>query len=292
MVTVTGEAKKSSLFMAVGPGYFSTMEIPIVMGRGIDQRDQPGTLSTAVVNEEFVRKILAGQNALGRHFSTTAINCGHCEIEIVGVVRNVLYGDITGKVEPTAYLPYAQSAKGPERIVYALRTAGDPANYVRTVREIVHQADARLPVTEVKSEVTAIDETIGQEITFARLCTAFAILALVIACVGLYGTMSYNVARRTSEIGIRVALGAPRGRVVWMVLREVFLLSAIGLGIGVPSAFAASRLVASFLYEMKPGDPAAMTAAVAILLCAAILAGYLPARNASRIDPMVALRQE
>ncbi len=127
---------------------------------------------------------------------------------------------------------------------------------------------------------------------FAELCTAFAILALAIACVGLYGTISYNVARRTGEIGVRMALGAQRRGVVQMILRQVFVLAALGLAIGVPVALGASKLVASFLFGLKPKDPLAFAAAVAILLGAAILAGYAPARRASRIDPMVALRHE
>jgi macrolide transport system ATP-binding/permease protein len=134
--------------------------------------------------------------------------------------------------------------------------------------------------------------TINQEIVFARLCSAFAILALVIACVGLYGTMAYTVARRTSEIGIRMALGAPRGTVIWMVLREVCVLVAIGLAISVPTAIGTSRLIESFLFDMKPNDPRALTLAVAILLGAALVAGYGPARRASRVDPMIALRHE
>jgi ABC-type antimicrobial peptide transport system permease subunit len=144
----------------------------------------------------------------------------------------------------------------------------------------------------VKSQSARIDQTINQELAFARLCTAFALLALVIACVGLYGTMSYNVARRTGEIGIRIALGAQRSRVLWMVLREVVLMSAVGLAIGVPAALASSKVVESFLFGMKPNDPLALTGSVVTLLSAAILAGYLPARHASRIDPMIALRHE
>ena len=142
----------------------------------------------------------------------------------------------------------------------------------------------------MKSQRARIDQSINQEITFARLCTAFALLALVIACIGLYGTMSYRVARRTGEIGIRMALGAPRGGVVWMVLREVVVVAAIALAISVPAALAASKLVESFLFRMKPTDPLALTGSVVTLVSAALLAGFLPARNASHIDPMVALR--
>jgi macrolide transport system ATP-binding/permease protein len=177
-------------------------------------------------------------------------------------------------------------------MVYQLRTESNPLAYVTAVRDLVRRADPRLPLSDVKSQSARIDQTINQEITFARLCTAFALLALVIAGVGLYGTMSYNVARRTGEIGIRMALGAPRGRVVWMVLREVVLVAATGLAISVPAALAASKLVESFLFRMTPTDPLALTGSVVTLVGAALLAGYLPARNASRIDPMIALRHD
>jgi ABC-type antimicrobial peptide transport system permease subunit len=177
-------------------------------------------------------------------------------------------------------------------MVYELRTAGDPLAYVNSIREIVKRADSRVPVTNVETQVAEIDQTINQEITFAKLCTAFAILALLIACVGLYGTMSYAVARRTGEIGIRMALGAQRGGVIWMVLRQVFVLAIAGLAIGLPVALATSKLVESFLFGMKPDDPVAITAAVSVLIAAAVIAGYAPARRASKIDPMVALRHE
>jgi ABC-type antimicrobial peptide transport system permease subunit len=177
-------------------------------------------------------------------------------------------------------------------MAYELRTTGNPLNYVRAVQDLVQRADQRLPLSDVKTQGAWIDQTINQEVTFARLCTAFAILALAIACVGLYGTMSYKVERRTGEIGIRMALGAQRGRVVWMVLREVLLVAAVGLAISLPAALVASRLVESFLFGMKPNDPLTLMGSVATLMIAAILAGYLPARNASRIEPITALRHE
>jgi macrolide transport system ATP-binding/permease protein len=177
-------------------------------------------------------------------------------------------------------------------VTYALRTAGDPLRFVQSVHEIAREADSRIPVTNVITQAAEIDRTISREVTFAKLCTGFAVLALLIACVGLYGTMSYNVARQVGEIGTRMALGAQRGTVVWMVLRRVLLLAAVGLAISVPVALSAFRLVKSFLFETQPNDPGTLALAGALLLGAAILAGYAPARRASLIDPLVALRHE
>ena len=177
-------------------------------------------------------------------------------------------------------------------MTFALRTSGDPLSYVKTVREIVRQADGRVPMTDVKTQAAQVDQMMSQEILFARLCTAFALLALLIACVGLYGTMSYTVARRTGEIGIRMALGAQPGNVVWMVLRQVMLLALAGLAIGVPVTLGTVKLIESFLFGVKPSDAGALLLAMGILLTAALLAGYAPARRASRIDPMTAVRHE
>ena len=179
-----------------------------------------------------------------------------------------------------------------DRVTYALRTAGDPLRFVPSVHEIVREADSRIPVTNVATQAAEIDRTISQELTFAKLCTGFAVLALLMACVGLYGTMSYNVARETGEMGIRMALGAQRGAVVWMVLRRVLVLAAVGLGIGLPVALSATRLVKSFLFETQPNDPGTLAMAGVVLAGAAILAGLAPARRASRIDPLAALRDE
>ena len=186
----------------------------------------------------------------------------------------------------------AASQISPERMTYALHTAGDPLRYVQSVHEIVREADSRIPVTNVVTQTAEIDRTISREITFAKLCTGFAVLALLMACVGLYGTMSYSVARQAGEIGIRMALGAQRGAVVWMVLRHVLVLAAVGLAISVPAALSASRLIKSLLFGTQPNDPGTLALAGVVLVSAAILAGYVPASRASRIDPLVALRHE
>jgi macrolide transport system ATP-binding/permease protein len=174
-------------------------------------------------------------------------------------------------------------------MVYALRTDSDPLSYVNSVREVVRRADANLPVANIRTPTAEIEDDIHQEIVLADLCSAFALLALTIASVGLYGTMSYTVARRTGEMGIRIALGAQRRAVIWTVLCEVFALAAAGLAISVPTALFTSTLIESFLYGTKPRDPWALGVAVIILLSAALLAGFLPARRAAQIDPMSGL---
>jgi ABC-type antimicrobial peptide transport system permease subunit len=214
-------------------------------------------------------------------------------MEIVGVSANVRYQGLKEPFVPVVFIPYDQGNWPPiEEMTFALRTTGDPLSFVRAVRDIVHRTDVRVPLTNIKTQVGEIEETINQEIVFAKLCTGFAILALVIASVGLYGTTSYGVARRTSEIGIRMALGARREKVVLMVLREVLVLAALGLAIGAPLALGISRVVQSFLFGLKPTDPGAMAISVSILAVAVLVAGYVPARRASRIEPTVALRHE
>ncbi len=211
----------------------------------------------------------------------------------MGLAKNARYDELTGDFPVIVYLPLDQNLDVPfDEMTFFLQTAGKPLGYASAVRAIVHHADPRIPVTGLTTQVAQIEQRTGQEALFARLCTVFATLALAIACVGLYGTTSYAVARRTSEIGIRMALGAQRGTIVWMVLRDVLILAMFGLAISLPAALGASKLVESLLFEVKPGDPQAMATAVAILLSAALVAGYLPARKASRIDPMSAVRHD
>ena len=274
--------------LVVGPRFLTTMQIPILAGSEIDDHDQAGSTPVAVISERLARTYFGNENPVGRRITLVDENR---DLEIVGVSGNVRYGGLKENESPmTAFI--AASQFPPDRVTYALRTVGDPLRYAKSVHEIVREADSRIPVTDVLTQAAEIDRTISHEVMFAKLCTVFAVLALLIACVGLYGTMSYNVARQVGEIGIRMALGAQRGAVVWMVLRRVLLLAAVGLAISVPAALIGTRLFKSFLFETQPNDPGTLALAGVVLLSAAILAGYAPARRASRIDPLAALRHE
>ena len=294
--TVNGVATQNTRIMWAGPSFFTTMQIPILRGREIGDGDRDGAPRVAVVSEDFVRNNFGDRDPLGQHVEIGGymrVNGAPVVLEIVGIAATARYGGLKNEIPPVVYVPYAQLASSIlGSMTYALRTDNDPQGYAGTVRRIVHEVDGRVALTNLKTQAADIDQTINQEIVFARLCGAFAILALVIACVGLYATMAYAVARRTNEIGLRMALGAGRGNVIWMVLREVGVLAAIGIAIGVPTALATSRLVESFLFETKPNDPRAMMLAAIVLVTATLSAGYGPARRAARVDPIIALRHE
>jgi macrolide transport system ATP-binding/permease protein len=301
-LSIAGAPAHGARVLSVGPEFFTTMGIRIVQGRGIDERDSPGGPAVAVVSELFARTFLSGQSAVGHRLTldlpvtvlagAPAVG-GPMDLEIVGVAATARYGDLRDRTPPVVYLPYGQIVFPPiAQMTFALRTPVDPLSYVAAVRQTVREADPQLPVTNVRTQAVEIDRTINQEILFARLCSAFAILALLIACVGLYGTLAYAVARRTNEIGLRMALGASGAGVQWMVLREICVLAAIGLTISVPTALAASRLVQDFLFDVAPNDPYTFAGAALVLTIAAMVAGYGPARRASRISPMTALRAD
>jgi macrolide transport system ATP-binding/permease protein len=295
-ITVDGQRTPGTRVLWAGPRFFATMQIPILLGREIAESDRQGTLPVAVVSELFARTNFGDADPIGRRIEiggSLQIGGEPLVLEVVGVAASARYGGLKGDIPPVVYVPYAQVPPAQlQQMTYAMRTGSDPLRYAGAVRQIVQEADGRVPVTNLKTQAADIDQTINQEIVFARLCSAFAILALLIACVGLYATMAYGVARRTNEIGIRMALGASQGSVIWMVLREVGVLLAIGLAISVATAIGTSRLIESFLFGMKPNDPRTLALAVAILLSAALVAGHGPARRASRVDPMIALRHE
>jgi predicted permease len=284
-------AKSETCYLPVDDSFLATMQIPIVLGRGLEPRDMSSP-RVAVVTEKFARKFFAGENPLGRRIGIGGSN-GPADIEIVGVAKTTLYNSIKETdTPPVAYVPYTQDLRSLGRVHFELRAARDPLALVNDVRRAVHQAGATVPLSEVATQAARIDQTISQERTFAWLCAGFAALALAIACVGLYGTMAYTVARRTNEIGIRMALGAARRRIVWMVLREVLALGAAGLAIGLAVAWPMSKFLDSFLFGIKHDDPGSLALSVLVLVAVALLAGYAPAWKASRIDPMAALRHE
>jgi predicted permease len=297
-VLVGGQRTQNTRILWTGPQFFSTMQIPVVRGREINERDRLNTQLVAVVSELFAKTNFGDADPVGRQIEIGDVIAPENRnatrvLQIVGVAANARYGALRRENPPVVYIAMAQvDEKRLGRVVYALRTDTDPLRYAAGARQIVRDADTRVPVTNIKTQAADIDQNITQELAFAKLCSAFAILALTIACVGLYATMAYAVARRTSEIGLRMALGAGRSLVVWMVLREVCVLAIVGLAIAIPTALATSRFVESFLFGMSANDPKAMALSVAILVAAALAAGYGPARRASRIDPMVALRHE
>ena len=290
-ILVSGKsAAPETRILHTGPRFFSTMQIPMLVGREIDERDTPDSTGVVVANERFVKVHFGTEDPLGRHITRGGPHPR--EMEIIGVASDAHYGRLKDATRPVLYIPYNQDQQRVQQMVYALRTTGDPLNYVPTVREIVHRADSRIPLVDIRTQAAEIDRTMNQEIVFARLCTGFAMLALVIAGIGLYGTTAYGVARRTAEIGIRMALGAQRGVVMRMILGQVLLFAALGIAIGLPAALGASRLVQSFLFGVKTDDPLTLGSAVGILFGAVMLAGYVPARRASRIDPIHALRED
>ncbi len=287
-IKIGGVTAEGASVIVAGPRFLATMQIPILSGREIEERDQAGSAPVAVVSERLARTFFGNENPVGRRITFVNENL---DLQIVGVSANLRYGGL--KEEGSSMIVFtAAGQSSPDMVTYALRTAGDPLTYVRSVNELVRKVDSRIPLTNVITQAAEIDRTISRELTFAKLCTSFAVLALLIACVGLYGTVSYNVARQIREIGIRMALGAQRGAVVWMVLRRVLTLAAVGLAISVPAALITSRLLKSFLFETRPNDPGTLALACIVLLSAAILAGYAPARRASRVDPLAALRHE
>jgi macrolide transport system ATP-binding/permease protein len=273
----------------VDPAFLDTLQIPLLLGRSLEQGDL-AQATVAVVNPKFASLFFGTENPIGRQFSIGSPS--NPLFEIVGVMKDAHYNSLQEKEQPVAYFPYTRNLNRLGGLFFTLRTAGPPSAAVAAVRRIVHDAGASVSISDISTEAQKIDQTISQQHTFAELGTCFAALALLIACVGLYGAMAYKVARRTGEIGIRMALGAQRRGIIWMVLREVLVMSAAGLLVGYGAARFTTHLVESFLYGMKPNDPLAIAGAIAILLGAALAAGYLPAWRASRIDPAVALRNE
>ncbi|MGH9613845.1 MAG: FtsX-like permease family protein, partial [Bryobacteraceae bacterium] len=275
----------------VGPKFLETMGIPLRLGRSIGFTDNASAPKIAVVNELAARKIFGSRNAIGHRFGFgDAKSSG--DIEIVGIAANAKYSHIREEDPAVAYVPCLQALDHIGPMYFEMRTAGNPLDLVSSVRRILRNMDKNIPLSEVKTQTQLIDQKLFHERLFARLTGLFSLLSLLLACVGLYGIMSYAVTRRTREIGIRMALGAERHDILAKVLRETLFTVAIGVAIGIPAALAATHVIKSLLFGLKATDPATIAMATLVLVMTAVIAGYIPARRASRVDPMVALREE
>jgi len=294
---------------SVSPGFFETLGIPLIQGRDFRDEDNPAVTPdptyvsqikgeerlpppqpVAIINEAAAAKYFAHQNPIGRHFTHGDKFDMSNSFEIIGVVKNSNYFDIRKSVEPMVYLPVWRLRAGSNTL--CIRTSGEPERLANAIRREVAAIDVSVPVLQTFSLEQQFDNAIAQERTVTTLCGFFGSLAVLLAAIGLYGVMAHSVTRRYREIGIRMALGAERSRVMWMVLRETAWMIAIGAAIGLPAAFATTRLVQSFLYGLTPQDPLSITLATIGLAVITGLAGYIPALRATRVDPMVALRYE
>jgi predicted permease len=272
--------------VTIAPSFFETMAMPLLRGRQLDERDDMAAPRVALINEAAARKYFPDEDPMGRRFGTTPETSN--QIEIIGVVRDAKYSDLREPPPPTMYLPYTQFPAGAMSVV--VRTREDPAAAMPAIREVVRQVDANVPMMNMATQTDLIERRFAQERVFAQAYTLFGALALLVAAIGIFGLMSYNVTRRTTEIGIRMALGAERRMVLQMILRESLVLVAIGVIIGIGAALAAGRPVASLLFGLQATDVTTTAVAVALMLAVSTLAGYLPARRASRLGPMDALR--
>jgi predicted permease len=273
----------------VGPDYFAAMGIPLVLGRGFGSQDTDKSQKVAVISETMARRFFPNGSPLGAHFGIDGPESGN-QIEVIGVVKDAKYMSVKEQLRPMAYYPHAQRPQPLGNFV--VRFSGAPEFVVPQVRQAIRQVNRNLPIDEVVSLSEHIGRSLVQQKLIARLASFFGLLALLLACVGLYGVLSYAVARRTNEIGIRMALGASPGNVLWLVLREAFTLVMIGVVLGLAASLAATQTASTLLFDVKPNDPMTITLATLLLLTVAALAGYLPARRAARVDPMVALRDE
>jgi predicted permease len=271
--------------MWVGPGFFAALQIPIQLGRDVTGRDTAAAPMIAVVNEAFAARHLPGVNPIGQELRFGPPE--NSSAVIVGVAANTLLHTLKKDPEPIVFGAYAQHLQRITRMTFFVRGGAAPE-----ARRAVESIDSRIPVINLRTLDGQIESTIGQERLFASLCSVFAGLALVIASVGLYGTLAYGVSRRTSEIGVRIALGASRGRVIAMVAGESLVMIVAGVAIGLPFVWSSGKVIGTFLFRAAPDDPSALAVPVAVLLASALIAAGFPAWRAARIDPMTALRHE
>jgi predicted permease len=274
----------------VRDNYFEAMEIPLLSGRNLSAQDDSRAPRVAVVNQTFANRIFPGEEPIGKRFGFTPETTK--EVEIVGVVRDAKYSSLREEIDPTVYTSWLQEMAGIGSMTFMVRASGDPALLVGAIRQAVGEVDSNLPVSGIRTQVEQADQSLRMERLFARLLIFFGLLALLLAAIGLYGVMAYSVAQRTQEIGIRMALGAEARDVLRLVVRQGMVLAIVGVALGIGGAIGLTRLLSSMLYGVSATDPMTFALITAIIVAVALLACYVPARRAARVDPMVALRDE
>jgi predicted permease len=285
-----GENDRASTIDAVGPGYFSTLGAHITLGRDIREGDSANAPRVSVINEAFAERFFARRNPLGLSIAVTESDESRTTYRVVGVARNTRTDSVRDPIEPRFFVPAGQIPSESGSPTFVIRAQTETASIVPAIRDAIERTGSGLPITSARTVEDRMAPLTAQDRTTARLALAFAAVALTLAAIGLYGVLSYGVARRTSEIAIRIALGAQPRRVITMILGETTLVVAAGLAAGVGLAYAASRLVDSRLYGVAPRDPVTFALATSLLLVVALVAAYLPARRASRLEPTAALR--
>ena len=274
----------------VGEHFFDTFNIPVIAGRSFRETDTETSPLVAVVNQALVKEFFQNTTPVGKTFKADAKSTQ--SIEIVGICKDAKYDRLRRDPHPTFYMPYRQNVDGEEGMTYEVHTQMKSPAIVPALRDAVASVDKDLPLLDIRTQVEQINDTTKQERIFASLTSGFGILALVLACIGIYGIMAYTVSRRTNEIGIRLALGAQPGRVLRMVLSEAWWLAIVGVVVGLSAALAMGRLIASMLYGLRPYDPSTLVTAALLLISVALAASWIPARRAASVDPMQALRHE
>jgi predicted permease len=291
-VTVEGFKKDpdtdvDSRFNAVGPNYFHVLGVPLIAGRDFTIGDNTGSMKVVIVNEAFAKKFNLGTNAVGKHMS---VGNDSLNITIIGLAKNSKYSEVKGEIPPVFVQPYRQVGRG--QLYFYVRSALPPNQVLRSISLVMKKLDPNLPVEQLKTLPQQVRDNVAIDRMISVLSASFAILATLLAAVGLYGVLAYSVAQRTREIGVRMALGASSGAVQGMVLRQVGVMTLVGGIIGIAAAIALGRGAQSLLYELKGWDPFVISAAAVLLAMVALGAGFIPALRASRVDPMQALRYE